>query len=269
MDFKRRILIAGVLLAGFAVAMILAQMGGEFFFEQDTSLPVVEIKEVYTKEDFVYGPQAFRPCSPPLPVYTPAVGESVPAGDDWYFLVIPLHGVPYGGNPLLGQRGYIKVNYSFSGLSDMAVFHVIGFQDSEVKTRTNRHEGWGASWYAVLGDAAPGTSMPLTAPMPQANMFIMQISGAGVPVDADEEVVVGYPVNFKEGGGIDALHITTNTKVKKGQITRDGPTEGAIYITHTGGSTIGAAALLVACRGMQDGGFSLAIDSGFVKEEIW
>ena len=111
--------------------------------------------------------------------------------------------------------------------------------------------------------------MPVAAPMPQANMFILQISGAGVPVDADEEVAVGYPVNFREGGGIDSLHITTSIEGKKGQITRDGATEGTIYITHTGGSTMGAAALLAACRGMQDDGFSLAIDSRFVKEEIW
>ncbi|MBT8508579.1 hypothetical protein AZH53_09195 [Methanomicrobiaceae archaeon CYW5] len=268
MDLNRRIIIAALLLGVFAMVMIFAQIVGDLFIETGGTLPTVEIKETYTKEDFVYGPQDFRPCWYSLPVYTPAENDPS-AGDDWYILVVPLHGVPYGGNPLLGRRGYIEVNYSFSGLSDMAVFHVIGFQDSEVKTRTNRHDGWGASWYAVPGEAAPGSSMPATAPMSESNRFVLQISGSGVPVDADEEVAVGYPVNFKEGGGMDAIHITTIPAMKKGQITRDGPAEGTLYITHTGGSTMGATALLVACRGMQNDDFSVAITSRFVEEEGW
>lgn len=250
-----------ILMAGLSVAL---QIWADDWLSQsdpDTLTPAVEtgISATFSASDFRYGPQDFRPYKEPLNI-TPD------GGGEWYMMFVRLNATPYGGNPYLGRRGAVRVEYTLENLAGRAAFHVIGFQVYPAKCRTNRQDGYGASELVVTGTAAPGKNRADATPLtgPNNNLIIP----AGISVETDMAPAVSYLLHFDLfSGGLDALHITSDPEQKKGSQIFTNDTEGTFYITHTGGSVIDDLLLLCAVDTIQPDSFRLTLHSSFVRED--
>ena len=250
-----------ILMAGVSVAL---QFWADDWLSQsdpESLTPIVDtgISATFSSSDFRYGPQDFRPYKEPLNI--------TPEGDgEWYMMFVRLNATPYGGNPYLGRRGVVRVNYTLENLAGQAAFHVIGFQAYPAKCRTNRQDGYGASEFIVTGTGTPGTNQMGMTSLTQSNNNL--IIPAGVNAEPDMALAVSYLLHFDLfSGGQDALHITTDLNQKKGsQIYTDEP-QGIFYITHSGGSVIDDLLLLCAVDTPQSESFRVTIQSSFMRED--
>lgn len=261
----KRIGVAFALLVLFAGSMIALQIAGEEWIKginPDTLTPACDggMQESFTREDFNYGPQEWRPFKEPL-----QISDTVDSDDGWYLMFVKANATPYGGNPALHRRGDVQVNYSFTNLAGTAAFHVIGF-DATAKCRTNRQDGYGASSYLVTGSAEPGTGFTFAVPMQEWNNVAVLPPGEYDMDDGPEAFT--YFIHFDLlSGGQDALHITDGRDNLKGGVTETRAQTGTFYITHTGGSLLEDVLVLVCVSEQQPDDFRLDIETSFVRRD--
>ncbi|MDD3621252.1 MAG: PGF-pre-PGF domain-containing protein [Methanofollis sp.] len=113
------------------------------------------VDEVFTKEDFVYGPQVQRPCPPRKGLQPFVYGQNLSdTTNTFQFMFVDLH-----AGPLLNTfpgindegKGAVKVEYSFENLETAAAFNVYGWC-------LYAPQGQGISWTNDLIDQARGGS---------------------------------------------------------------------------------------------------------------
>ena len=88
---------------------------------------LVGINETFTKEDFIYGPQIWKPCgNENYPIYN---GQNMDdTNNTFQIMFIDLHvGVLGSQFTSLINHGAVTVEYSFSNLNSAAVFNVYGY----------------------------------------------------------------------------------------------------------------------------------------------
>jgi hypothetical protein len=257
---RKKLIIAVLLLTAFTVAMVILQVSFQILtlphpgFGDNDSTRLGE-KFFFTREDFLYGPQSWRPYQSRLDI-----GED--SGQSWILMFVPLNGTPYGGNPALHERGSILVHYQFENLSGEAAFHVYGFRTSDGLWVTNRQEEYGNSAYYVYGhDPLANASSSGDAHLIPDN-FAIRLSSASPVLPSS------FTLYFTQrpGSGLDALHVTTNLTRKKGEVVKTGLQEGTFFVTHTGGNTLGALLLMVAVSPGQPDDFRMNLSSEFIKE---
>ncbi len=266
MNLRLRILLAFLLIGCF--------IGGSFVFEQ-VVLPLVTreqpvlvsgvlLDQVFTKADFRYGPQSWRPYYDPLALDP---GQNASPGDTWYMMYISLNGTPVSGNPDVRRLGALKVTYNFSALAGRAVFHTYGSRSDATQARTNRQEGYGRSGYVVHGSHVPGQSMPATTELPLSGSHEYSVIISNVRSEnGDDFRAATRTLKFERAGsGLDALHITQNLTTPKGQVTETPDQECFFYITATGENPNMDLLVLVAVNQMQPDGFLLGLKSEFVE----
>lgn len=258
---------------GFALVIIVAGLmfAVQFAAEEWLTLnppydmtPVLDRGETqnFDKTDFNYISSKYRPYKEPLLIATDEENRD----SSWYLMFVkPNVTPPYGGNPLLGRTGYVKVGYDFENLAGTAAFHVLGvFTDNTWKT--NRMEGYGSSAFYVTGNATHGDSMDLVETMDKYNN--VRVMPAGVRSYDGDAAPYSYYLYFDPArGGLGALHITEDPPAVKGDIYYTDESSGTFYLTHTGGSAVKEMLILVAVDEMQPDDFSLTIDTEFVRTE--
>jgi hypothetical protein len=264
MDLRRRILLAFLALGCF--------IGGTFVVEQ-LALPLITpdqqvpesgilLDTIFTKADFRYGPQTWRPYYDPLAIDP---SRNMSATDMWYMMYIDLNGTPVSGNPDVRRLGAMNVTYRFSALAGKAVFHVYAPQEVAGPTRTNRQDGYNRCGYVVSGSHAPGQSMPATTVLPYSVTHDYAITLSNVHENGDDFRAATRRLWFERpGSGLDALHITRDLAVPKGEVTETTEQEGTFFVTATGARPGDDLILLVAVNRMQPEDFSLTVRSEFV-----
>ena len=138
------------------------------------------VDQTFTKEDFIYGPQIWRPFgTPDLPIYC---GQDMSDTENTFQLMfIDLN---LGAMKTGTDQGSIKVEYQFNNLTTFAVFNAYGWYRASNHGTGIIMSNYGSD-YAVIGDgtyapAAPAadfTATPTSGDAPLAVQFTDASSG--------------------------------------------------------------------------------------------
>jgi PGF-pre-PGF domain-containing protein len=158
-------------------------------FDSITYVPDA-LNETFTKDDFLYGPQIWRPCTAPdYPIFDGQ--DMTDTGNTFSIMFIDLNAGILGANTLsqpdfsgqsITDNGAIKVEYSFENLETFAAFdgyvYTVSSNQGQGIRWTNRLSADSSSGYTVAGippvltsinvtpasaDVGIGTSMQFTA----------------------------------------------------------------------------------------------------------
>jgi PKD repeat protein len=141
------------------------------------------VDEYFTKDDFLYGPQIWKPC--PAANYTLYEGQDMAdTANTFSIMFIDLNAGILGSNALyqsdftgksVKDNGSIRIAYSFENLSTLAAFNAYAYTVSSNQGQgirwTNRVTDFGSSGYYVIGKP------PVTPPL--ANFTATPRSGKG------------------------------------------------------------------------------------------
>ena len=125
----------------------------------------VSLNETFTKEDFIYGPQIWKPTGNEVeyPLYA---GQNMNDTENTFRLVfIDLDAGVLRPNETLENRGAVRINYTFENLKSFAAFSVYGYcrnsnnGDDMVAWTNALTPDKAMSGYSVIG----GTGLPVTA----------------------------------------------------------------------------------------------------------
>ena len=265
MNLRLRIGLAFLVFGLFIFGMFtVEEISLPFISEKQTPVAGLLLDQVFTKADFRYGPQSWRPYYDPLAIDP---GQNASAGDTWYMMYIDLNGTPASGNPNVRRLGALKVSYHFSALAGRAAFHVYGSRPDSSQTRTNRQTGWNSCGYVVEGPDKPGQYMPATTGLAPSAPHEYQVTIANIRgEDSNDFSAATRILRFdRAGSGLDGLHITRDPAVLKGEVTETAALQGSFFITATGDNPNSDLLLLVAVNRVQPDGFALSVRSEFVE----
>ncbi|MBP2145739.1 PGF-pre-PGF domain-containing protein [Methanofollis sp. W23] len=116
------------------------------------------VDESFGKEDFIYGPQIWRPST--QPDYPFFYGQDMTDTENTFnFMFIDLCLGQFYGDENTTDLGAVRIDYSFENLETFAAFDNYGYckasnQDEGISW-TNRVAGSGSSGYSVIGVPAP------------------------------------------------------------------------------------------------------------------
>ncbi len=128
------------------------------------------LDEVFTKEDFIYGPQIWKPTGNEVdyPIY--ASQDMTDAENTFRIMFIDLNAGVLRPNEALENRGAVRINYAFENLDSFAAFNVYAY----CKNSNNGNDmvAWGnaltsdkaMSGYSVIGtdsDTPAGSAWPM------------------------------------------------------------------------------------------------------------
>lgn len=250
-----------VLIGGFTVLMMALQLtmgGGTNQDDTDAGgAGMINQSVVLTMGDRWYGPQSWRPFSPPLDI-DPAGDGGQPSADGWYLTFVDLNGTPEGQSMYRDHGTPLKVTYQVQNLSGRMIFDVYGWGDTPRKYWTNRQTGFGANGYVVSGTAEEGEPPAGAAPLSEASPYAVNVAGRDLTTSSG-------PVNIsfdRPWSGLDALHITTNPVTRKGQMTNTTDMNGSFYVSYTGGNEVEHVLLMIAVDRPQPDAFTLSLTSG-------
>ncbi len=221
----------------------------------NTNVTNFNLDETFYQSSLLYGPQAWVPYASKLPV-VPNV--SVESNASFYIMLIDLNAT----SNLNATFPCVRVDYEFSGLHGTAAFHVYGY----VKTIggfswTNRVEGTGASGFYVTVPPLSSNFLENAEPMPSNDNVYLKVSnkqGAVFNQFGNNTYLVEFA---KSGGGLNSLHITTDPKNIKGNVTTTSNLKGTFYLDYSGSRIQDNFVLLVAINGTIGHDFSLNLKS--------
>jgi len=132
------------------------------------------VNETFTKSDFIYGPQNWKPCSSSgYPIYA---GENQNDPINQYQIMFIDLRVGAVQNKSLPNNGMIKVEYSFTNLTSTAVFNIYGWYEQcnhgtgIIMTNDVTYSGYMVSGTAGVPDAR-FTANVTSGPSPLAVQF--------------------------------------------------------------------------------------------------
>ena len=277
MKLKHKILLCLLVLLAFVGSMSLLQYSQTGTPQQNALRSTISenytigaVNEAFTKENFTYGPQTWKPYASELPIVPCDANRRC----DFYILFIDLYVSPIGKLSNLMDSGTVKVEYAFKNLTGFAAFHVYGYCEKSNRGRgiswTNRVDGGGASGYYVSGMGGEGTNPPSHTPETQKfegynQIYVGVANENGAKYDDYDNGT--YYIKFNDpGGGVNALHITTDPNTPAGQVTYTEDQSGVFYVSDTGGRGFeDDAVLMVAVSGTIPDDFELQIKSSGYK----
>jgi PGF-pre-PGF domain-containing protein len=209
------------------------------------------LNETFTKDDFLYGPQIWRPCAATnFPIFD---GQDMTDTENTFSIMfIDLNAGILGANTLsqpsfAGQsvtdNGAIKVEYAFENLPTFAAFNAYAYTVSSNQGQgirwTNRLSAADASGYAVIGQPLPE---PPTADF-TANATSGEAPLAVAFTDVSMGTVTSWAWDFENDGTIDSTeqnpsytYTTAGTYTVNLTVTNAGGSNSAVktdYITVT------------------------------------
>ena len=227
------------------------------------------INETFTKEDFVYGPQTWKPYTSKLPIVPVGETDGNISGD-FYIMFIDLYAAPIGKLSNLTDSGAVRVEYTFGNPCGFAAFHTYGYCEKSNRGRgvswTNIVEGLGASGYYVTGLADESANTSKTEKLEGCHYtHVTVVNDNGAEYDDYNDST--YYMKFDHtGGGLNSLHITTDPDNPEGQVTYTTNRSGVFYISDTGGRGFcDDTVLMVAISGDIPDDFLLHIKSSGYK----
>ncbi len=260
-------------------------------FDDVTYVPEV-LNETFTKDDFLYGPQIWRPCAATnYPIFD---GQDMTDTENTFsILFIDLNAGILGGGALsqpsfsgqsVTDNGAIKVEYAFENLPTFAAFDAYAYtvssnQDQGIRW-TNSLSAADASGYAVIGQPLPEpptadfTANVSSGETPLAVAFTgasTGLSSTGGVITATDDVFLtvandaGVLFNvfgnntfhiLWTGGGLNSLHISNGRGTAFGEATTTSDQSGTFYVTTTGG------------RGYQDDIYLCVAVNGTIPDEF-
>jgi len=139
------------------------------------------LDETFTKNDFVYGPQSWKPQGADA-IYPIFSGEDTSSGVNQFQLAFidtraGVLGSNYADYASLTDKGAVKVDYTFTNLTGYAAFNLYAWNNATTQGQgmgwTNRVSGDGSSGYSVIPSSGPlapvaafsGTPVSGTAPL--------------------------------------------------------------------------------------------------------
>ncbi|GAB6284757.1 MAG: hypothetical protein STSR0009_09570 [Methanoregula sp.] len=139
------------------------------------------LDETFTKSDFVYGPQSWKPQGADA-IYPIFFGEDTSSGVNQFQLAFidtraGVLGTNYVDYASLTDKGAVKVEYTFTNLTGYAAFNLYAWNNATNNGQgmgwTNRVSGDGSSGYSVIPSSGPlapvaafsGTPTTGTAPL--------------------------------------------------------------------------------------------------------
>lgn len=201
----------------------------------------VTLDETFTKNDFLYGPQNWKPTggNSNYPIF---IGQDMDdAGNLFYLMFIDLHagllGSNYnGGDSQFINNGAIQVNYTFQNLQSLAAFNVYAWN-------WNTSQGQGMLWtnsilpgntggpsgYTVMGTPIPSasfTSSPSSDTNPLSVQFTDKSTG-GAPLTYLWDFGDGHtsteqnPVWTYSSSGTYKVTLTVTNEQGSNQITKN------------------------------------------------
>jgi hypothetical protein len=237
---------------GIQYLVVRSQPGG-----QQVSEPI-RLGEIFTKESFLYGPQAWRPYAYKLSIFP---GADINGNDGYYVMFVDLNAT----FNLTVVNPNVKVSYSFQGLQGNASFSVYGYAKSNGGISwTNREDGYGASGFYVTGLVGPKfsySSLSNAKTMTDVNHIYVRVSNIDGPKYNDFSNGTYWMKFEKPGGGLNNMHLSTDPKVLYGEITYTNSTNGSFFITYTGDRVLDDLILMVAVRGAISDNFELVLKS--------
>ncbi len=180
-------------------------------FDDITYVPDA-LNETFTKDDFLYGPQIWRPCAAAnYPIFD---GQDIAdTGNTFSILFIDLNAGILGGGTFsqpsfsgqsITDNGAIRVEYSFENLPTLAAFDAYAYTVSSNQGQgirwTNRLSAAGSSGYAVIGQ-----------PLPEAPTagFTANVTSGEAPLavlftDASTGTATSWAWDFENDGVVDS-----------------------------------------------------------------
>jgi PKD repeat protein len=171
------------------------------------------LNETFTRDDFLYGPQIWRPCAATnYPIFD---GQDMTDTENTFsILFIDLNAGILGGGTLnqpsfsgqsVTDNGAIKVEYAFENLPTFAAFDAYAYTVSSNQGQgirwTNRLSAAGSSGYAVLGQ-----------PLPEAPIadFTANVTSGEAPLavlftDASTDTPTSWAWDFEDDGTVDSI----------------------------------------------------------------
>lgn len=213
------------------------------------------LDETFSAASFLYGPQAWVPYASKLTVMP---GVDANSNGNFYVMFVDLNAT----SDLKATFPCVRVDYSFSGLHGTAAFHVYGYiKGNGGFSWTNRADGDGASGFYVTAPAGSPNVLANIQPMPSFDGIYVKVSnkeGAAFNDFGNDTYFMKFD---KAGGGLNALHITTNPRNPDGNVTMTGNLTGTFYVDFTGGRVMDDFVLLVAVNGTIGNNFQLNLKS--------
>jgi hypothetical protein len=276
MNLNHKTFLSISLLLAFVGSMFLLQYACTGATQQNALEEVVgenyvigAINETFTKEDFVYGPQTWKPYASKLPI-AHEDGTDGNISGDFYIMFVDLYAGPIGKLSNLTDSGAVRVEYTFENICGFAAFHVYGYCEKSNSGRgvswTNSVEGPGASGYYVTGMEGGDASTPETEKLEGCHHIHVRVAnGNGAKYD-DYNDSTYYIAFDNPGGGLNSLHITTDPDIPAGQVTYTANQSGVFYVSDTGGRGFyDDVVLMVAVSENVPDDFELHIKSGGYK----
>lgn len=215
----------------------------------------LSLDEIFKKQDFIYGPQAWAPGAQQLPI-TP--GGNVSGENKFYIMFVDLNATP---DLLNYTNPAVEVMYSFTNLQGTAAFHVYGYSKaSGCVSWTNKVDGTGSSGFYVTSSPGATSSMAGSEEMEATNYIYVQVANSrGAKFNSFSNNT--YYIAFKSGGGLNAVHITTDPTMPNGEVVYSENVTGRFYVTDTGSQLKEDLILMVAVNGTLADNFELSLKS--------
>lgn len=183
-------------------------------FDDITYVPEA-LNETFTKDDFLYGPQTWKPCAGQTNPYHPIfAGQDMTDTENTFSIMFIDLNAGILGSGTLGQqdfigqsvtdKGAIKIEYAFENLPTFAAFNAYAYTVSSNQGQgirwTNRVSGSGPSGYYVIGQPLPEA--------PTAD-FTANVTSGEAPLavaftDASTGTVTSWAWDFEDDGVVDS-----------------------------------------------------------------
>ncbi|MCK8519912.1 Ig-like domain-containing protein, partial [Methanoculleus sp. 7T] len=156
------------------------------------------LDEVFTKEDFMYGPQIWKPTGNEVdyPIY--AGQDLTDTENTFQMMFIDLNAGVLAPNTALENRGAVRINYSFENLDSFAAFNVYAYcknsnnGDDMVAWSNALTPDKAMSGYSVIGAGfGPAPSRIEVSPATAALTVGDEQQFAAVAYDADANAMTG------------------------------------------------------------------------------
>ncbi|MFA5212926.1 MAG: PKD domain-containing protein, partial [Methanoregula sp.] len=166
------------------------------------------LDEILTKNDFVYGPQSWKPQGADA-IYPIFFGEDTSSGVNQFQLAFidtraGVLGSNYADYASLTDKGAVKVEYTFTNLTGYAAFNLYAWNNATNNGQgmgwTNRVSGDGSSGYSVIPSSGPIAPVAAFSGTPTSGTAPLAVRFT----DASLNIPTSWAWDFNNDGTVDA-----------------------------------------------------------------